>query len=98
MGVAPFELVHRRHTWQLLQALQEDWVRSPLVTQQELGAYIQCLKERLMWARELANQCLCKAQGKQKDHYDRIAKDQTFQLGDRVMVHSTLFPRNSAKE
>lgn len=81
-----------------MQVMQEQWVTPGLSRRQPLASYLECLRHHHEWARELATQQRQKAQEKQKYYYDRTAHVRTFQVGDRVLVRSALFPRKVTRE
>lgn len=81
-----------------MQTLQDGWAQNPQGPGLEPQVYITSLQECFQWAREQAQANLQQAQEKQKRYYDQQAKTQQFQVGNRVLVWSLLFPKAATQE
>ena len=95
LGFSPFELLYGRNVRGPMAILRELW--SEEIPDDQVSStyqYVIDLRERLEQTCKLAHENLRKAQGKQKAYYDRRAKSQRFNVGDKVLL---LLPTNSNK-
>lgn len=56
------------------------------------------IRERLAWTRRIATNHLRDSQAKQKQLYDKQASMRSFHEGERVLVCSLLFPKQTTRE
>lgn len=86
-GFSPFELVYGHEVNGPLRMIKEKWLGRedpPSVVK-----YVSEFKNRLMRAREIAQENLRNSQAEMKSWYDKKARARMFQPGDKVLV---LFP------
>ena len=92
---APFELLYGRTVRGPMRIMRQLWTKD--IEEPEIKSsyqYVLELRERLEETWKLAQEELTKAQGKQKQYYDRRAKVRKFNPGDKVLV---LLPTDTNK-
>ena len=87
LGFSPFELVFGHQVRGPLKVFKDTLVTDRTAT--NLLDYVSSFKSKLLYARELAQKNLVKAQGKMKAWYDGKSRKRDFNPGDEVLV---LFP------
>ena len=88
-----FELVYGRHVRGPLDVLKEAWASSRRSTE-SVVSYVLTVQERLAKLRDIVRDNLEDARATQKKWYDRHARTQEFQPGDKVLV---LLPTSTNK-
>ena len=86
-GFSPFELLYGRTVRGPLQILKELW--SEEIKENEIKntyQYVFDLKEKLEATLEMAHSQLEQSQKRQKQYYDRKARDRSFAVGDEVLL------------
>ena len=90
-GFSPFELVFGRTVRGPLDVLRETWEHS-CKTSESIALYVIRMCDQLSRMSDLVQENLKKAQDKQKQWYDRNARERTFKKGDQVLI---LLPTSS---
>ena len=84
LGFSPFELLYGRTVRGPLKVLKEVWLQDePLMN---LLDYVSDMRQRMQEAWEIARGNLKQAQTRMKTWHDKKAKNQQFQVGDKVLV------------
>ena len=86
-GFSPFELVYGHEVNGPLRMIKERWLGRE--DPPNVVKYVSEFKDRLMRAKEIAQDNLRGSQTEMKNWYDKKARARTFQPGDKVLV---LFP------
>ena len=94
IGFSPFELPYRRAVRGPMQILKELWAGDCEDEIRNTYQYVLELRNRLEETRQLARESLYGAQGRQKHHYDKKARNQQFKVGQKVLL---LLPTDSNK-
>ena len=89
-GFSPFELMYGRD---VLDILKDTWTAGKR-SNQNVIAYVLMMRERLEAISAEARNNSQSAKARQKMWYDKIAREHTFQQGDKVLV---LLPTSSSK-
>ena len=90
-GFSPFELLYGRRVRGPLDILKETWTGyTAEEAQTPVVIYVLEMRDRLEEMSDLVQKGLGEAQQRQKALYDRAAKEQTFEVGDQVLVHNRL--------
>ena len=84
LGYSPFELMFGRKPRENLRILCESYEDEDGL--ENIGDYVQKLKDRMRCAHELARKNLEISQGKMKKYYDKKSKLREFQEGDSVLL------------
>ena len=84
LGFSPFELVFGHTVRGPLKLLKESWLAND--PPDSLLDQVSSVRDRLVNATKLAQQNLKKSQSKMKTWYDKKARDQSFRVGERVLV------------
>ena len=82
---SPFELLYGRAVLGPLDILRESW-EAAKKDNDSVVSYILSLREKLQKTSQLARSNLQAAQSTQKEGYDRMARERSFQLGDQVLI------------
>ena len=85
-GFSPFELLYGRTVRGPMQVLKGLWTEEDPPEVRNTYEYVLDLRNRLEETCELARTNLLQAQGKQKHHYDKRAKNRKFKVGQKVLV------------
>ena len=93
-GFSPFELLYGRTVRGPMQILKELWPGNCEDEIRNTYQYVLELRNRLEETCQLARESLYEAQGRQKHHYDKKARNQQFRVGQKVLV---LLPTDSNK-
>lgn len=93
MGCSLFELVYGYQPWELLDIISDGWQEPDPIEWWPLRQAIE-LKEQLDQVCQIARDSMGRAQGHQKEYYDKKAREWTFQTGDWVLV---ILPDNGNK-
>ena len=92
-GFSPFELLFGRHVRGPLDVMKDGWEEKEN-TGQDILTYVIEMRERLATMTELAQENLGKAQRRQKQWYDRKARNRELKEGQQVLV---LLPTSQKK-
>ena len=92
-GFSPFELLFGRHVRGPLDVMKESWEEKEGVGE-DILTYVVKMREKLRAMTELAHQNLGKAQEKQKQWYDKKARNRELKEGQQVLV---LLPSSQKK-
>nr|XP_014352698.1 PREDICTED: uncharacterized protein LOC106706359 [Latimeria chalumnae] len=84
-GFSPFELLHARQPWELLDVVRETW-ESPTPPTLTLVEYVAGMKERMEKVSRIVKEHLQAAQTQQKAGYNTGAQLREFKKGDKVLV------------
>ena len=93
-GFSPFELLYGRTVRGPMQILKELWTGDCEDEIRNTYQYVLELRNRLEETCQLAREILFEAQGCQKHHYDKKARNRQFKVGQKVLV---LLPTDSNK-
>ena len=93
-GFSPFELLYGRTVRGSMQILKDLWTGDCEDEIRNTYQYVLELKNRLEETCQLARESLYEAQGRQKHHYDKKARNRQFKVGEKVLV---LLPTDSNK-
>lgn len=97
-GLSPFDMLLGWKPRSLVQDIQDCWVPPEQTPGRLPTDHFKQTKKHLDWARQTATSHLLAAQDKQKRDYDKQVSLHSFQVGERVLVHSLLFPRQATSE
>ena len=92
-GFSPFELLFGHHVRGPLDVMKESWEERENVGEDVL-TYVMKMRERLATMTEIAHENLGKAQQKQKQWYDKKARNRELEEGQQVLV---LLPSSQKK-
>lgn len=84
-GFSPFDLLYGCHVRGPLDVLREDWTEDR-GTAVPVATYVVEMRERLAEMTQLVAKHANKSQQRQKQHYDKNARSQSFEVGDQVLV------------
>ena len=93
LGFSPFELLYGRDVRGPLDVLKEEWIHSP-EAELDILSFVMDIKERMQLAKEVVDNNVKEVKAKQKEYYDRKAKEVEFKAGDKVLL---LLPSSSKK-
>ena len=93
-GFSPFELLYGRTVRGPMQILKELWTEDCEDETRNTYQYVLELRNHLEETCQLARESLYEAQGHQKHHYDKKARNRQFKVGQKVLV---LLPTDSNK-
>ena len=93
-GFSPFELVYGREVRGPLDVLKEAWESDSEKTCESVASHVVAMRERLEEMKDLVEVNMAQAQAKQKQWYDRTARERIFQAGEQVLV---LLPTSTSK-
>ena len=93
-GFSPFELLYGRTVRGPMQILKELWTGDSDDEIRNTYQYVLELRNRLEETCQLARESLYEAQGRQKHHYDKKARNRQFKVGQKVLI---LLPTDSNK-
>ena len=92
-GFSPFELLYGRQPWGILDLVREKWEEGEDASRNALQQIVE-MRNNLKVAWEVAQDNLARAQGKQKERYDKRVKPREFEAGQKVLV---LLPTETSK-
>lgn len=87
LGFSPFELLYARPVRGPMTILRELWTNN--IEDEEVKTtyqYVVDLREKMEAVIDIAHQNLKSASAKQKAHFDKSAKQRSFQIGDKVLL------------
>ncbi|XP_029442988.1 uncharacterized protein LOC115083327 [Rhinatrema bivittatum] len=84
-GFSPFELIFGRQPRGMLDVIQEKWSGEE-AEPQDVISYVAGLRQHAEVALRMARDNLLQAQEKQKQYYDRGAREREFHEGDQVLI------------
>lgn len=93
VGFSPFELLLGREVRGLMDVLKEQWIGSE-EAETDVITYVTKIRDRMEAAKEVVQRNSTKMQAKQKEYYDRKARELNLQVGDKVLL---LLPDNTSK-
>ena len=85
-GFSPFELLYGRTVRGPMQILKELWTGDCGDEVRNTYQYVLELRNHLEETCRLARESLYEAQGRQKHHYDKKARDRQYKVGQKVLV------------
>ena len=85
LGFSPFELVFGHVVRGPLKLVKENWLAEQ-DSSMDILEYVFTFRHQLTRASELAKENLKRSQSKMKVRYDQKARDQKFNIGDKVLV------------
>ncbi len=86
-GLSPFELLYGRKVRGPLDVLRETWAGYTAEEEETpIATYVVEMRDRLEEMSGLVQESMVRAQQRQKALYDRGAKEQGFEIGDKVLV------------
>ena len=91
LGFSPFELLYGRQIRGPLKILKDSWFTDVFDhSSRTVAEYINSLKLKLAEVRSFALDNMKTSQSKMKINFDKCAKDRTFNVGDKVLLHLPL--------
>ncbi|XP_075071707.1 uncharacterized protein LOC142160697 [Mixophyes fleayi] len=85
-GFSPFELLHGRRVRGPLDLIKEDWEGKLITPETSVVHYVVQFRERMQSLMGMVHSNLKAAQTKQKQWYDRSARERIFEVGQKVLV------------
>lgn len=92
-GFSPFELLYERSVSGLLDVLKRTW-EARETSEESVVSHIVSVRSKLEQVSEIAREYLINAQSRQKEWYDKRARERQFMVGEPVLV---LLPTESSK-
>ena len=93
-GFSPFELLYGRTVCGPLALMKEQWLEEPTTDPENLVKFVVDVRTQLAEAASTVKRNVTRAQLKQKQYFDRSAKDRSLEVGDSVLV---LLPSSTSK-
>lgn len=85
LGHSPFELLYGRDVRGPLDVLKNEWIQNPEMDK-DILTYIMEVRDRLATAKEIVEENTKATQAKQKEFYDRKARELNLKAGDKVLL------------
>lgn len=85
LGFSPFELLYGRDVRGPMEILKEQWVQDPEMDKDILTCVMD-VRDRLQTARGIVEENTLVTQAKQKEYYDKKARELNLQQGNQVLL------------
>ena len=92
-GFSPFELLYGREVRGPLDVIRETW-EADVSSRESVVSYVVGMRERLEAMAELVKENVGKAQRRQKEWFDRQARERELKVGEKVLI---LLPTSASK-
>ncbi|KAK6959562.1 Retrovirus-related Pol polyprotein from transposon 17.6 [Biomphalaria glabrata] len=95
LGYSPYQIIFGSHPRGPLEILKQTWTKEHVEEEvKTVSKYVQDLQGRLQEMRSIARDNLLKARRRQERYYNKRAREQALQVGDKVLL---LLPRSANK-